>query len=202
MYKLFTQLMEGIQLTGDMRSNMAAFLVHQGYSKTVAHSVRVAAEAKRLAAQFGEDKRQSEVAGLLHDVSAVFPNEQRIRIARQLGVDVLIEEEVAPMILHQKLSAVMAKEIFGITDEAVLSAIGCHTTLKADASMLDKVVFIADKIAWDQPGTPLFLKGILVGLERSLDEGALYYLRYLWQQRNTLPVVHAWFVDAYKRLSD
>ncbi len=49
MYKLFTQLMEGMQLTGDVRSDMAAFLVHHGYSKTAAHSVRVAAEAKRLA---------------------------------------------------------------------------------------------------------------------------------------------------------
>jgi HD superfamily phosphohydrolase YqeK len=105
-----------------------------------------------------------------------------------------------PMILHQKLSVVIASDIFGVTDEAVLSAIGCHTTLKANASPLDKVVFIADKIAWDQPYTAPFLEGVLASLEQSLDQAVLHYLHYLWQQRDTIPVIHPWFVAAYEQL--
>ena len=113
----------------------------------------------------------------------------------------LAEEERAPIILHQKLSAVMASEIFGVEDEAVLCAIGCHTTLKANASVLDKVVFIADKVRWDQSHPPPFLEAVLVGLERSLDEGVLAYLEYMWQRRHTLPVVHPWLAEAYAELS-
>jgi predicted HD superfamily hydrolase involved in NAD metabolism len=160
----------------------------------------VAAEAEQLALRFGEDGRSAQIAGWLHDVSNVFPNAQRVQIAWQLGVEILPEESIAPMVLHQKLSAVMAHDIFGITEEAVLSAIGCHTTLKANASPLDKVVFIADKIAWDQPYTAPFLENVLGALEQSLDQAVLHYLHYLWQRRDTVPVVHPWFVDAYEQL--
>jgi predicted HD superfamily hydrolase involved in NAD metabolism len=201
MHELLARLVEGVRLTGDMRSDVSAFLVHHGFPQTVDHSVCVVAEARRLAARFGEDGRLAEVAGWLHDVSAVLPVGRRAWFARQLGLDVLPEEQVAPMIIHQRLSAVMARQIFGITDGMVLSAIECHTTLKADASPLDKVVFVADKVAWDQPGAPPYLECVLSGLERSLDQAALIYLRYLWQRRDTLAVVHPWFVDAYRQLS-
>jgi predicted HD superfamily hydrolase involved in NAD metabolism len=199
--ELLTQLVEGIQLTGDVRSDVTTFLTHHDHSKTLDHCMRVAAKAKRLAAQFGADELEAQTAGWLHDISTVFPAEQRTQIARQLGLDVLAEEAAAPMIVHQRLSAVMAREIFGVTNEAVLSAIECHSTLKANASVLDKVVFIADKIEWDQPGGSPYLKEVLAALEQSLDQAVLCYLHYLWQRRDTLPVVHPWFVDAYEQLS-
>ena len=104
------------------------------------------------------------------------------------------------MILHQKLSAILAHELFGVDDLAVLSAIGCHTTLRADATPLDKVVFLADKIAWDQSGSPPYRDALLDALTHSLDAGACVYLQHLWAQRATLPVVHPWFENAYRQL--
>jgi predicted HD superfamily hydrolase involved in NAD metabolism len=202
MHRLLVQLIDGIQLTGDMRTDMQTFLIYHGCPKTAGHCGWVAAEAKRLAARFGVDESQAEIAGWLHDISAVFSHGQRPQIARQLGVEVLPEEDEVPMIIHQKLSVVVARDIFGVMDEAVLSAIGCHTTLKAKASVLDKVVFVADKIQWDQSGNPPYLAGLLSALEQSLDQAALYFLEYLWQRRDTLPVVHPWFVEAYRQLSD
>ena len=106
------------------------------------------------------------------------------------------------MIVHQKLSVEIAREIFGVADEKVLSAVGCHTTLKAKASILDKVVFVADKIAWDQEGKPPYLDPMLAALETSLDAGALAYLSYLWEQRDQLKVVHPWMKDAYLELAE
>ena len=201
MHPLLARLVEGVPRTGNVRQDMIALLIHHGCPATAEHCLRVAAEAERLAVRFGADPPSARVAGWLHDVSAVFPSAQRAEIAHQLGLQVLPEEETAPMILHQKLSAAMADPIFGVTDAATLSAIGCHTTLKADASALDKVVFVADKIAWDQAGTPPFLEGLLEALEESLDQGALYYLDHLWQRRHTLPVVHPWFVEAHRQLA-
>jgi predicted HD superfamily hydrolase involved in NAD metabolism len=201
MHPFLTELAEGILWTGNVRVDMVALLGHYGHPKTADHCLRVAAEARQLATRFGADPSSAQVAGWLHDVSAVFPAAQRAPIARRLGLEVLPEEERAPMILHQKLSAIMAHQIFGVDNEAALSAIGCHTTLKANASPLDKVVFLADKISWDQAGTPPYLKGLLRALERSLDQAALHFLDHLWQQRRTLPVVHPWFVEAYRQLS-
>ena len=92
-------------------------------------ALSVAAEAGRIAALVGADLDAAEVAGWLHDVSVIIPSEQRAVIAEQLGIDVLPEEAIFPMIIHQKLSAVLAREIFQIEDAAILSAVGCHTTL-------------------------------------------------------------------------
>jgi predicted HD superfamily hydrolase involved in NAD metabolism len=192
---------QGIELTGDIRADMTRLLTHHGYLKTVGHCVRVAAKAKQLATRFGQDEGKAEIAGWLHDISAMIPLERRVTLAQQLGLEVLAEEVALPMILHQKLSAVMAREIFQIHDEPTLSAIGCHTTLKVDASALDKIVFVADKIAWDGEGDPPYLSSILAAVERSLNQAAWCYLDYLWQRRESLAIVHPWFVEAYQQLS-
>lgn len=195
---MLAPLVAGVRLSGEVRRDVPAFLVHHRYPKTAAHVGDVAAEARRLALRFGVDADAAECAGWLHDTSAVFPTPQRAAIARALGIDVLPEEDSLPMIVHQKLSAVLAADIFGVRDPAVLNAVGCHTTLKAGASPLDLVVFVADKIAWDQAGVPPYTNAIRVALDDSLDAATWVYLDYLWQRRGTLGIVHPWFVAAYR----
>ena len=125
-------------------------------------------------------------------------------MALRLGLAILPEERAVPMILHQKLSALLAREVFDIKDQAVISAIACHTTLKAHASTLDKVVFLADKIAWDQKGSPPYLEGCLTALESAqngaLNSAVLQYLNYLWERRADLPTIHPWFASARRQL--
>ena len=142
MLEPLTQLTDGIKLTGDVRHDVPVFLVHHGCPKVAAHSGRVATEARRIAKLVGVDESLAELAGWLHDVSAVFPAQERASVARELGLEVLPEEDAFPLIIHQKLSVVLAHEIFGVESEPVLSAIGCHTTLKANATVLDKVLFV------------------------------------------------------------
>lgn len=190
-----------VQFVGDVRADMVALLTHHELPKTAGHCLRVSAEAKRLAHQFGVNPDQAEVAGWLHDISAVFPVHRRLEIAKAVAVTVLPEEQAFPMIIHQKLSLVLARDLFGVRDEATLSAIGCHTTLRAKATPLDKVVFVADKIAWDQEGDPPYLVELLAAVGQSLDQAALCYLSYLWRQRDQLPVVHPWMAEAYRVLS-
>jgi predicted HD superfamily hydrolase involved in NAD metabolism len=196
------QLAQGFTLTGDLARDVSAFLIQHGAPHTAAHVRDVAEEARRLALMLGENAEQAETAGWLHDVSTVIPNGERAIVAENWGVEVLPEEATFPMIIHQKLSVVLAREIFGVQDESVLSAIGCHTTLKANASRLDKVVFLADKLAWDQPGVPPYYDEMRAALEESLDAATLVYLRFLWDRRETLRVIHPWLVEAYQQLSE
>lgn len=196
------QLATDFTPVGNLRRDVANFLVLHNCAHTAGHVVQVAAEAKRLADRFGAIATAAETAGLLHDISAVIPNEERIAAATLFAVEVLPEEAAFPMIIHQKLSVVLAHDLFGVTAVETLSAIGCHTTLKADASLLDKVLFIADKIAWDQPGEPPYLAALQQALDRSLDHAAFCYLDYLWQRRATLRVVHPWLVAAHQQLQE
>ncbi|MGM0217405.1 bis(5'-nucleosyl)-tetraphosphatase (symmetrical) YqeK [Enterococcus sp. AZ126] len=187
------------QLTEDRYNDVRLYLGEE-YQSVARHSYTVAVEAKRLAERFDEDQRAAEIAGLLHDISAVIPNEKRIDLAESLDIDVLHSERKLPMIIHQKLSKYMAKELFGINDESILSAIECHTTLKKEYSRLDLIVFLADKIKWDRPGEPPYLSELLTALDTSLEEAALIYLDYLL---NSKPVViHPWATEAQEKLRE
>jgi predicted HD superfamily hydrolase involved in NAD metabolism len=188
--------------TGNLRRDVATFLALHDSADTTSHVAQVAAEAKRLAERFGASVVDAEIAGFLHDISAVIPNEERLAVAHAFGIEVLPEESAFPMIIHQKLSVVLARDIFGVTAPETLSAIGCHTTLKANASLLDKVVFVADKVKWDGAGEPPYLADLQQALHRSLDHAAFCYLDYLWQRRATLRVVHPWLVAAHQQMQD
>lgn len=201
MHAPFGPLTAGFSFTGRIPTDAPAFLTRHGCAHTARHCAAVAAEARRLALRFGADAGQAETAGWLHDVSAVIPDAQRVTTARELGLDVLPDEAAFPILLHQRLSAVMARELFGVTGEGALSAIGCHTTLRAGASALDKVVFVADKVAWDQPGEAPYHPALRAALARSLDEAASVYLDHIWARRGELRVVHAWAKAAYAELA-
>lgn len=191
----------GIEHTGDVPTDVARLLASHNKHHTAGHSGRVAEEARRLALRFGADPEQAEMAGWLHDVSVIVPAAEWVATARAWQMAVLPEEERAPVVLHQKLSAAIARDGFGVADAAVLSAIGCHTTLKADPSLLDMVVFVADKIAWDGRGDPPYLPELLAALDRSLPHAALCYLEYLWARRTAIPVIHPWFAAAYQQFA-
>ncbi len=106
------------------------------------------------------------------------------------------------MIIHQKLSKVIAYHIFKVENSNILDAISCHTTLRKDSTELDQIVFVADKIQWDQTGTPPYIRELKEKLDISLKHGALSYLTYLWDRRESLRVLHPWLVDAYMELSE
>jgi len=164
------------------------------------HVKGVAIKAEELAHRFDANVTHCVQAAWLHDISGVVPNAERIELAEQLGIDVLPEEAAFPMIIHQKLSVVFARELFGILHPEPLSAIGCHTTLKANFSLADQVVFLADKIAWDQTGTPPYLDDLLAALDESIEAASLVYINYLWDMRDKLRVVHPWMVAAREQL--
>ena len=49
-------------------------------------------------------------------------------------------------LLHGPVGAVVAGEVYGITDVDILHAIACHTTGEPEMSPLDMVVWLSDKI--------------------------------------------------------
>lgn len=195
MHPLLTKLTDGITFSGHIPADVRVFFRRYGMDHTLQHCMDVAVLSSELAGKFGLDVNAASHAGWLHDVSAVIPITERVKYASALGLEILPEEESMPMILHQKLSRVFAHEIFGMRDTAVRDAVECHTTLKSDAKPLDKVVFIADKLAWDQIGTPPYADAMQQALEQSVDAAACVYLMYLWEKRDALQVVHPWFVQ-------
>ncbi|WP_327204811.1 HD domain-containing protein [Paenibacillus sp. DMB20] len=117
-------------LTGNLREDIHNFLINNKCPKTADHCIKVGEAARKIAQRFNANMDSAEIAGYLHDISAVFSNDARIHVSQQLGIEILPEEEIFPMIIHQKISKEMAKDLFNIKDEEILHAVGCHTTLK------------------------------------------------------------------------
>lgn len=186
--------LQGETLTEQMVQYLEAF----DHAETAVHNLAVAQEAKGLAERFQVNADKAYSAGLLHDISVVIPNEQRISLQIAVGEPILDAERQAPFLLHQQQSALLAKTVFQVSDPDILSAISCHTTLKPHYSRLDLLVFLADKIKWDRKDQAPFLTGLLDRLDNSLEAAAEFYMDWLFA--GDLVVPHPWAVAAKAEL--
>ncbi len=132
----YTLPLQGKTLTEQMVQYLEAF----DHAETAGHNLAVAQEAKGLAERFQVNADKAYSAGLLHDVSVVIPHDQRIALQIAVGEPILDAERQAPFLLHQQQSALLAKTVFQVSDPDILSAISCHTTLKAHYRRLDLVL--------------------------------------------------------------
>lgn len=126
----------------EMREKLKTKLSDKRYE----HSIGVEYTAGNLAFLHGVDLEKALIAGLLHDCAKYVSNEKKIMKLKKRNIAISDTEYQNPDLLHAKLSAVYAKEKYGVDDKEILSAIACHTTGKPNMSTLDKIIYIADYI--------------------------------------------------------
>lgn len=182
-----------------LKNEIKQYLVSKNCEKTYYHCMEVGEYAYQLGEKYLTSPEKVSIAGYLHDISAIYPNNQRISVAQKYGIELNEAEMAFPIIIHQKISKSIAKMDFGIEDNEILSAIECHTTLKKNYSDIDLVLFVADKIKWDQEGKPPYLDGLLQALNCSLENAAYFYIDYIL--KHDIKVVHPWLWDAYNQLN-
>ena len=149
----------------------------------------VCSVAKRnvsIAIKYGLDVEKCRIAGLLHDISCVIKPIDMLSYAKIHCWDLCEAEEKYPFLLHQRLSSVVADEFFNISDEKILSSIRCHTTLKANPTAYDMALFVADKLSWDQEGTPPFYDEVNLQLENSLENACFAYMKFMTENNKVL----------------
>lgn len=196
MHSRLAALIGDFTFSGDLAADVQALETRAGRGVTREHLTRVAPLARGLASCFGLDPEAAETAAWLHDIGGLFEYDQMPGACAALGLEALPEELDVPMLLHQKLSAAIAEQVFGVRDPAVLGAITCHTTLRAGAGPLDRLLFAADKLEWDRPGRPPYEAELRAALEHGLDAATRLLLADLWRNRHEMQVVHPWFLEA------
>jgi len=182
-------------ITGLLKTDIEIFLNANGKYSTSAHCVSVSKTSEELAARFGLEESTASVSALLHDISNVLKPQDMLDYAIRCEWMIDEAERKHPFLLHQRLSAVFAQDVFGIDNTVVLSAIGCHSTLKTSPSDYDILLFLADKLSWDQAGTPPFFDTVSSALERSLAYASLVYINYVLDHGMILSP-HMWLIDA------
>jgi nicotinate-nucleotide adenylyltransferase len=108
------------------------------------HSVNVSQEAKRLAKLYGADEEKAAIAGILHDITKETPKDEQLKIIVDSGIILDDVQLNAPKLWHGISGSVYVKNNLGIDDEDILNAIRYHTTGRANMSLLEKIIFVAD----------------------------------------------------------
>ena len=110
------------------------------------HTLSVAQTAVWLAAKHGVDPVLAHLAGMLHDCAKGMDAPTLLRLIKTGGISADELELGMPALLHAPAGAVLAKNVYHVTNPAVLSAIRWHTTGRRNMTPLEKVVYLADMI--------------------------------------------------------
>lgn len=111
----------------------------------VAHVKGCCETAIKLAERWGANVDDAARAGILHDVTKALDGMNQLRLCENYGIIIDTFEREHPKLLHSKTGSAVAEHIFG-ENEIVVDAIYWHTTGKADMTLMEKIIYLADYI--------------------------------------------------------
>ena len=126
------------------------------------HTLGVSYTAASLAMSHGGDVYKAQLAGLLHDCAKYLKSSEI--------------ERLSPGLLHTKRGAFYAKNVDGVEDEDVLSAITYHTTGRPDMSLLEEILYVDDYIEPSRPALP-YIDEMRACAFTNLHKATLYELK-------------------------
>jgi len=137
-----------------MRDQVLTWLADNVPASRLQHILGVEQMSIELAQHYHLDVEKAAQAGLMHDLAKYFKANVLLQIARDAGIEVDPVCEATPHLLHADVSAIVAREEFGMQDESVLQAIALHTLGRPGMSLLSCVVFVADSLEPGRGSTP------------------------------------------------
>lgn len=131
-----------MQITAIECENLAREMLS---AKRFHHVQCVRDAAVQLAKQFGADVHKAEIAALLHDITKELPPQENLRWLERGGIIYAMGGPIAEKLWHAYTGALYAREELGVEDGEILDAIFYHTTGRANMTLLDKIIYVADK---------------------------------------------------------
>ena len=99
--------------------------------------------AVELAKHWGANETDAARAGILHDITKALDGPLQLTLCEEYGTILSDFSKKYPKTLHALTGALVAERIFG-ENEAVVTAIRYHTTGRANMSLLEKIIYVAD----------------------------------------------------------
>lgn len=132
-----------------LKAKIITWLKQNLSSENYEHSLRTAQTAAELAAWHNLNVAKAEIAGLVHDVAKELSDEQLIKQAKKRGFELNPVELEKPYLIHAKIGAEIAKELFSLDDMEIVQAVKNHTYGRPKMNAFEKLVYLADVI---EPG--------------------------------------------------
>ena len=141
--------------------------------------------AVELAKRWGADETDAARAGILHDITKAIDGPLQLTLCDAYGKILSDFSRKYPKTLHALTGSLVAERIFG-ENEAVVSAIEHHTTGKADMSLLEMIIYVADYMEpnRDFPGVEKLRELAFSDIRAALKLGLEMTLEHLNRQGN------------------
>jgi predicted HD superfamily hydrolase involved in NAD metabolism len=112
------------------------------------HTIGVMETALQLARKYQVDEKKTELSAIFHDYAKFRTKEEmkQVILEQQLPQDLL---QFDKELWHAPVGAYLVKQEVGIHDLDILNAIKYHTSGRANMTLLEKVIYLADYI---EPG--------------------------------------------------
>lgn len=114
------------------------------------HSLNVAKSAVELAKLYGADEDKAYICGILHDVMKNATPQEQLDIINKAGIRLTDLEMKNQKLWHAIAGCAYMEHELGISDKEMVDAVKYHTTAKANMTMLEKIIYIADYISADR----------------------------------------------------
>ena len=163
------------------------------------HSLAVAKEAVRLAEKYGADTKKAFFAGLLHYVCKDDEPHLQLQLFAEFGIILDTVEKNARKLWHARAGAVYLKEKLDVSDDEIVSAVRYHTTARANMSLLEKILYLADFTSEDRdyPGVEDMRRAVDLSLEHAMREALIFTVVDL--NEKGMPIHHD-TLDAYREV--
>ncbi len=86
-------------------------------------------------------------AALLHDITKEYRTDRQLLICAEHGLEITKEELLAPKTFHARTAAALIPELYPpFGSELIINAVRFHTTGRANMSIAEKLLYLADYI--------------------------------------------------------
>lgn len=147
------------------------------------HTLGVEREMRALARFFlPEMEKEAAAAGLLHDITKAWTEEEQLRFCKARGLKVSEDERLIPALLHAKTAAALIPGLYpDLATEAILSAISKHTAASPVMSVFDALLYIADytEEGREYPSCKALRQTLHRGMEQTEKEEKAFFLRQI-----------------------
>ena len=126
----------------ELRKQLDEYVKAHVKEKRYRHTMGVVQTAVALAEKWGANPEKADIAALFHDACKNLEQDEMNRLIRHYQLDEKYIDK--PQLAHSKLAAAVLQDLFHVEDGEILSAISYHTTGKADMTLLEKIIYVAD----------------------------------------------------------
>ncbi len=172
-----------------MRDQVLTWLADNVSAHRLQHILGVEQMCIQLACHHQVDRKKAAQAGLMHDLAKFFKPARLLQMTLEDRLDIDPVCKANPHLLHADVSAIVARDQFGVKDEEILTAIRNHTLGNPQMSDLSCIVFVADALEpgrGDTPDLESMRQVSRENLHQSVQQTCDYSLRNLLDSRRAI----------------